>query len=87
MLNVFGGFASLLFFVGAIFVLARADSWSKLSSLLLCLGIVLVPTLSLILAYQWVAPMWVFETVGFLVSVGTMVILFALAKMHYNCYV
>mgnify|MGYP001076631603 CR=1 FL=1 len=76
--------ASLLFFLATIYVLARANGWSRLQSAFVVLGVFSVPTAALTAVFMFPVPPIIVETVIGLGPVSAMVILFALAKSVAN---
>lgn len=72
--------ASLTLFLATIYVLARADGWSKLSATLVAVGSFAVPAVAVVALIVFPVPAIVSQTVSGAGPVGAMIVLLALAK-------
>lgn len=76
--------AMILLFGLSVFVLARADGWSKPASLGLSVGIFACPAIVFLVLYTLRASAFVFEILLGIAGVGAFVVLFALSKSVSN---
>ena len=83
-MNTFCTFTSLAFFLLTIYILARADGWSRLKAVLITAAVVVIPGALVFSVFVFPAPTIVVETVSGVGPVGAMVVLFALAKSVAN---
>lgn len=76
--------AIIILFGLSIFVLARADGWSRLASWGVAVGVFALPAVLIVLFYYVRVPAYVFETILGLAGVGAFVVLFALSNSVAN---
>jgi len=78
------GFASSAFVLIAIYVLARADGWSRKRALLVIFGFVAVPFLAVSLSVSLPLGAFLASTLPKLAGLGLTILLFALAMSVSN---
>ncbi len=76
--------AIVILFGLSVFVLARADGWSRLASWAVAVGIFALPAALFVVLYVLRVPAYVFETVLGVAGLGAFIVLFALAKSVSN---